>query len=230
MLIEIENKYNILTDNVDILKAQLHKLETKEFLISEGEQRLIVDEYYDTKHLNFKNEGISLRLRKEDGIYKLTLKCKIGKDSSEGLCRKEIEKELNFDTIIKVFNFIKKKDLIHEDMEFTTSKIFEIICESFNLMKVFKIENKRLPFLISKKNLKGKPFAELSIDSAQYLSNDKSYPFKELEIELINKKLFKEFIGFIQQFELQFNKLVESSFASKYEKGIILCKGKLYAN
>jgi len=233
VMIEREKKYILSLDNSKLLIGRVEELLSKSFYIHKIQPRLIVDEYYDTDDFAFRNRGVSLRLRKENEIYKITLKRAVEENSLAGIrntIREETEEKIDINAIISVLHKLKEANLINGNFTFTSSKIFEAIFKTYNFNKIFRLTNNRVPFLIAKKNEGAEPFAELSFDFVEYFILENNFPFSEIEIELIKTNHQKEFTEFIHLLELEVGKMLKLSAVTKYERGVSIYQDLKRAN
>ena len=167
------------------------------------------DTYLDTEDLSLHRHEMSLRIRKKDNTFLVTLK---RKPVRTGPIYSRIEEEEYIDEkdIHSVYDYSLKIKPVIEAKKLTSGR---------KLAKIFSIDKKRKRAVFIKNDF----IIRLDMDTIQFLINNSDKKQYELEIEAKNAPI--EEVEKIQNFLRQkFGNYLKPSKHSKYERGLALLK------
>lgn len=196
---ELELKY-LVEDNFDVLDV-LRALTKDNFIIMNYKNIVNVDKYFDTRDKELLKMGAGLRIRENDGNYKVTFKAPDGKDNAY-IERFEIEKDIPTDSLDVAIKIV--------DCDMNLSRVCPF--------PVLVVTNKRTAFILKR----GEEVIEVSHDIVKYYNPSLDIESNEVMVEIEGKDNVDDYTLENINHLLKEKFLLEASSQTKYERGLML--------
>lgn len=196
---ELELKY-LVDDNFDVLEV-LKALTKDNFIIMNYEKIVNVDKYFDTRDKILLKMESELRIRENDGNYKVTLKVPDKKEKVY-IERFEIEKDIPTDSLDDAIKAI--------DCNLELSRVCPF--------PVLVVTNKRTAFILKRED----EVIEVSYDIVKYYNPNLEFESRETMVEIEGKDNLE--IDTLENINLLLKEefALEASSQTKYERGLQL--------
>lgn len=221
---EVEAKLLVEGPDRDVIMSELLSLETLagfELRKPRPSVVAIADVYYDTPQQDLRRSAMSLRLREEGGVSKITLKS--GGEAGGIHVRREMEEELDAGAVERILVLLAHENLIRGDLlESAMGRIDanpEVALRSCGLLPVARVENSR-----HKREVvdQGRTVAYFSVDDVVLCAAGKSEPRVEIEIEAVASSDSHAIREIATQLQRMYAHSVVPSRLSKYERALRL--------
>lgn len=196
---ELELKY-LVEDNFDVLEV-LKTLTKENFIIMNYEKIVNVDKYFDTRDKELLKMDSGLRIRENDGNYKVTLKVPAGKEKTY-IERFEIEKDIPTDSLDVAIEAIGCE---HE---------LSRVCP----FPILVVTNKRTAFILKRED----EVIEVSHDIVKYYNPCLEFESRETMVEIEGKDNLEDYTLENINLLLKEKFAFEASSQTKYERGLLL--------
>lgn len=198
---EFELKY-LVEDDFDVLEV-LKTLTKANFIIMNYKKIVNVDKYFDTRDKELLKMGSGLRIRENDGNYKVTLKVPDGKERAY-IERFEIEKDIPTDSLDVAIEAI--------DCDWELSRVCPF--------PVLVVTNKRTSFILKRED----EVIEVSHDIVKYYNPSLALESGETMIEIEGKDNLDDYT--LENINLLIKEkfALEASSQTKYERGLLLTR------
>lgn len=196
---ELELKY-LVEDNFDVLEV-LRTLTKDNFIIMNYKNIVNVDKYFDTRDKELLKMESGLRIRENDGNYKVTLKVPDRKDKTY-IERFEIEKDIPTDSLDVAIKTL--------DYDINLSRVCPF--------PVLVVTNKRTAFILKRKE----EVIEVSHDIVKYYNPTLDLESSEVMVEIEGKDNLDNYTLENINLLLKEKFALDASFQTKYERGLLL--------